>query len=322
MNKTHILLTILLVIVPVVIAGPIQNTHEQALQARTAHLACAVERAKTQLDILNTQTQKDVTQLKSNLDADLTHLKELVTQKNRKGFDDTAKTLRTDLNIARDTIKETRDTKSENENKDKESRDNKKVARDAAKEQLQSAQEAFKTCQNNALKTQAQAMNDIADTATKRWQQKIDDFKAKGIKTDELQNVLDEAKAEKEKLALTISTSDPNELTDAMKAWRESNLHIHARFEIAKLRASISTLEERAATHNTNIDLAPAKKLLEQAEGLLSPGTAYGSGEFESVWKAIKEANQKLKSSIKQAKSLLKKNKTQNNTSKGGSSNE
>ncbi|MBI4449084.1 hypothetical protein HY641_03600 [Candidatus Woesearchaeota archaeon] len=275
---------LILAISPMAFAQDAKEFRGEALNARSAHLDCAVDLAKAQLDINAKYGQVDVSTQKTQLEDAYKAVTDAAAAGDKKTFDDAAKRLRESLNSARKGMR------------------GKTQPADlrAARDEVKAAKDAFKTCNKEAVGKAADAAKKRRDANVEKWQKRLLDLKAKGVDTAKMQDVLDKAKENLGKLE--DAGDDVEKIKQARKDIRTAELHSHANFAIERVRASIAKASEKGLS----VDFADAKALLDEAAAMATPGKEYSEGEFQAVWDKIKEASKKAKDALKSARSTAK----------------
>ncbi len=262
--------------------------------ARLSHINCKIQLTEKQLDLLS-PINSSITSYKSALDTDYAKLQEFATALNNKDFSDyMTKTFKNNLKTAMKAIQDTKkDVKSANITKEQ-----KTTLREAHK----TAISEYADCVNKADKEIADTKGDHLNKWLKHWKNIIDKMKSKGYDTTEMESVVSDAENKLIPAIEAIKTTAKENKRTAMQDARNLHLHLWARFEVARLRSYLNSIDDDAIAQGYSAEVSTINSKLTAVSNLAVPGKSYGPGEFESVWKSIKEAAQLLKDLNKKLK--------------------
>lgn len=266
------------------------------LNARSQHLGCRSDLLKSQAQSLSTLVTAPST---DKLDSDMTQLSQLATSGNVKDFNSFVKNIvKPDFDSVRDNIKSAKaELKALNLTK----AEKKKLLLDS-RVAWKSAIDKFKQCNSQSKRTIADTRKNAIMQDIARWNSQIEKMKAKSIDTTGLESVVADANKLASMLDSAVQAADDAAFKQKVDEVRNSQLHVWARFHIAKIEAYLNNLEPSANEAGLSSKVSEIKALLSEAKQLALSGKKYGEGEFDKTWKDIKDAGELLKSLSKSLK--------------------
>lgn len=273
----------------------VNGSKRNDFNARLAHINCRVQLTETQLGLLM-KINSNLSSHKALLDADYAKLQEFANALNHKEFNKYfTTTFKDNLKNATKDIKESK----KNFRKGNLTNDEKKTIKDEHK----TAIAEYADCINKADKDWAEARGGYLNSWLNKWKNIISKMKEKGYDTAEMESVISDAET---KLLPAIeavkNASSKEEKKSAKESARNLHLHLWARFESARIKSYLSFIESDAIAKGYESDVTAIKAKLDEASALAVSGKKYKEGEFESVWKVIKDASQMLKELNKKVK--------------------
>lgn len=266
----------------------ITETKRNDFNARLSHISCRIDLTKKQIDLLSS-TNTSIGSYKAALDADLAKLKELASAFNNKEFSDYYTT--TFKDNLRNAVKAIKDVKLD-VRKSNLTREEKTSLRTNHK----TAIAEFADCVNKADKELGEKRAGHLNAWLNRWNNIIAKMKEKGYDTSEMESVVSDAQSKLLPALEEIKNASTKEARKtAMQNARNLHLHLWARFEIARVLSYLISIEDEAIEKGYQTEVNAIKAKLTGVSNLVVAGKKYGPGEFDSVWKAIKEATQMLK---------------------------
>ncbi len=127
-------------------------------------------------------------------------------------------------------------------------------------------------------------------------------MKEKGYDAAEMEAVVADAQTKLVPALEAVKNATKSTRKNSMENARNLHLHLWARFEIARLGSYLKSIEANATASGYSSDVDAIKAKLNEASKLAPSGKKYGPGEFETTWKAIKDAAQMLKDLNKKLK--------------------
>lgn len=261
--------------------------------ARLEHIDCRIDLTKKQIDLLSSMNETLI-EHKNTLDTDYAKLKESGDALNHTAFRYAFAELRDDLKeTARDIREVKKDIRTMNKTKEE---------RKVLRENHQTLMREFVLCLNETENKKLDSRIAYLNRWITRWNGAIEEMKAKGYNTSEMESVVMDAQ---EKLipaieALKNSTTENRKML--MEEARSLHLHLWARFQIARVRSYLSSIESDAIAKGYQAEVDAIKTKLNTASTLAVEGKKYGPGEFETTWKTIREATRMLKELNKKLK--------------------
>ena len=255
--------------------------------ARLDHINCRINLVKKQIDLLS-GVDTSLSSYKSLLDTDYSKLQELASSFKVKEFSEYFTNTFKDnfmnafkaIQAAKLNIRKSNLTMEEKISL----RDNHKTAI-----------AEFATCINQADKNLADKRAKYLDAWINRWNNVISKMKEKGFDTSEMEAVVAEAQDKLKPALESVRDSTKDTRKTVMENARALHLHLWAKFEIARVRSYLKSIENDAIAKGYQSEVDAIKAKLDQASNTAVKGKRYKEGEFESVWKLIKDATQMLK---------------------------
>ncbi len=284
-------LVLSMVMTAIVIAqgdSEVNETKRNDFNARLEHISCRIDLTKKQIDLLS-GVNSSIVSLKAPLDSDYTKLQEFANALNHKEFDRYfTTTFKDNLKNAVMAIKDTKkDFRTSNLTAGE-----KKTLRDNHK----TAVSEFANCVNEADKDWADARAGHLNAWINKWNKIIERMKEKGYDTAEMESVVADAQSKLLPALEEIKNANTKEeRKTAMQNARNLHLHLWARFEIARIRSYLASIESDAIAKGYESEVNIIKNKLTAASNLAVSGKRYGPGEFESVWETIRDAAKMLK---------------------------
>lgn len=252
------------------------------------HINCRIQLTEKQLDLLSV-ANSSITSYKSPLDADYTKLQEFATALNHKEF--TSYITTTFKDNLKSAVKAVQDTKKDLKRANL-TQEQKQQLKDGHKEAIA----GFANCTNDAAKNWSEARRGYLNAWIERWKNIISKMNEKGYDTAEMEAVVSDAQSKLiPALEAIKNAATPGLRKTAMENARILHLHLWARFEIARLNSYLKSIEANATAAGYGSDVDAIKAKLAEASKLAPSGKRYGPGEFETTWKAIKDAAQMLR---------------------------
>ncbi len=274
----------------------ISNTKRNDFNARLSHVICRVELTKKQIDTLS-RVNGNLTSYKALLDVDVAKLREFATAYNNKEFSNYFTT--TFKDNLRDSAKAIREAKLIDFRKSNLSKEEKTGLRENHK----TAIAEYADCVNNADNELTEKRIGHLNAWINKWNKIISKMKARGYDTSEMESVVADAQIKLVPALEEIKNADnKDKRRAAMQDARNLHLHLWARFEIARISSYLKSIEEKAVSNGYESEVNAIKSKLTAVSNLTVPGKRYGPGEFDSVWRAIREAAQMLKELNKKLK--------------------
>ncbi len=273
----------------------VKTSKRNDFNARVGHIMCRVDLTKSQIDLLSA-VDSNLSSYKAALDADIAKLKEFAEAMNHKEFDKYfTTTFKDDLKKAVDAIKDAKiDFRKSNLTMEEKT---------TLKQNHKTVIAAFANCTNKAEKDLADKRVDHLDKWIMRWEKVIAKMKGKGYDTTEMESVVSDAKTKLVPALQAIKDATTKEARKtAMQNARNLHLHLWARFEIARIKSYLNSVDDNAAAKGYQAEVDAINAKLDEAAKLAVSGKKYGPGEFEDTWKAIKDAAKMLKDLNKKLK--------------------
>lgn len=273
----------------------VKESKRNDFNARLSHIMCRIDLTKTQIDLLS-GVDSNLTMYKEKLDADAVKLKEFADAMNHKEFGKYFTTsLKDNLKNAVVAIKDAkRDFKNSNLTVEE-----KKTLRVNHK----AAITAFADCVNKADKGWGEKRAGHLNAWINHWNNVISKMKEKGYDTTEMEAVVSDAQSKLLPALEAIKSATTKEARKtAMENAKNLHLHLWARFEIARIKSYLNSVDDDAIAkgYQSEVDAINAK--LTEAANLAVSGKKYKDGEFETVWTAIRDAAKMLKDLNKKLK--------------------
>lgn len=255
--------------------------------ARLEHVTCKIELTKKQIELLIV-VDPELEQHKQVLDEDKLNLQAFAEGWEHKDFNTYLTTIFKD-NL-KNAVKELRDAKL-TLRKSALTRDEKIKIRDNHKIITEEYASCTSIADDNWVKSRVQYLN----AWVLRWNTLLNEMKEGGYDISEMEKVMIEVNEQllPEIENLRDSTKDNRRIF--MQNARSLHLHSWARFEIARINSYLDSVEEKANEKGYQTMVDSIKVKLEEASALASPGKRYAPGEFEAVWKTLKDTVQMLK---------------------------
>ena len=255
--------------------------------ARLDHVRCRIELVKKQINLLS-GVDASLNSYKAPLDTDYLKLQELAATLNSKEFSDYFTTTFKDnlMNAVKAIQDDKRNVRSTNLTREEKTslRDNDKVITSE-----------FAECINKADKNFTESRIKYFGAWINRWNNIISKMKEKGYDTSEMEGIVADTK--KDLLLASDQIKNAGRSGKRIVVENAKNVHLHswARFEIARIRSYLKSIESDSVAkgYQSNVDLIKAK--LDEASNIAVVGKKYKEGEFEGVWKLIRDAAQMLK---------------------------
>ncbi len=266
----------------------IKESKRNDFNARLEHIMCRIELTQGQLELLSS-VNSSLILYKDTLDEDLAKLKEFADAANQKEFGNYFTT--TLKNNLRNAVTAVKNAKIQFRRSNL-TQDEKKTLIDNHK----SAIVEFSDCVNEADNNFAEARASYLSAWISKWNKIIERMKESGYNTDEMKSVVNEAESKLLPALEKIKDAyNKEERKRSMQDARNIHLHLWARFEIARMEAYLKSIEEEAIASGYKEDFSIIKNKLGAISRLAVAGKKYGQGEFDTVWKTIKETNDMLK---------------------------
>lgn len=160
----------------------------------------------------------------------------------------------------------------------------------------------FADCVDKSDRDLAEARKGYLSAWLNRWENIIEKMKEKGHDTSEMESVLADAKNRLIPAREAIKTATKENRRSAMEDARNLHLYLWSRFEIARIRSYLKSIEDEAISAGYESDVNAINQKLTTAGNIAVPGKKHGRGEFESVWREIKDAAKMLKDLNKKLK--------------------
>ena len=264
-----------------------EESKRNDLNARLEHINCRIDLTKKQIDILSS-INPEISSNKAVLDADYSKLQEFAAALSHKDFDKyLTTTFKEDLRDASDAI---RSAKTDLVKKNF-TREQKIALRDSHK----TVMSEFADCVNQADKEMAEARADHLNSWIVKWNNLINGMKSRGDDTTEMQSVVADAQNKLLPAIEKIKISAKDNRRTAMQDARNLHLHLWAKFEVARLRSYLASIENEAADVGYKTEIDTIKNKLQATSNITVAGKRYAPGEFEAVWKSIRDTAQLLK---------------------------
>lgn len=272
----------------------ISESKRNDFNARLAHINCKILLTEKQIDLL-VKVNENLSSHKGILDADYKKLQEFATALNHKDFNNYfTTTFKDNLKKATSEIKEAkRDFRKGNLTKEE-----KKTIKDEHK----TAISEYADCVNKADKERASARADYLNSWINKWNNIIAKMKEKGFDTSGMESVVSDAQTKLLPALEAIKNASAENRKSAIESARNLHLHLWVRFEIARIESYLKSIESDANAKGYQNDVSAIKAKLDEASALAVEGKKYAAGEFETTWKAIKDASQMLKELNKKLK--------------------
>ncbi len=265
----------------------INESKRNDFNAILQHINCRTQLTKTQLDLFSV-ANSSITAFKAPLDVDYAKLQELATALNKKEFTSYMTTTFKDnlKNAVKAVQSEKVNLKKANLTQEQKTQ---------LREDHKTAIAAFANCTNDADKNWSEARAGYLNAWITRWNNIISKMKEDGYDTNEMEAVV--ADAQTKLLPALEAIKDATKATrkSAMENARNLHLHLWARFEIARIASYLKSIEEEASAAGYGGDVVAMRAKLDEASKLAVSGKRYKEGEYETTWKAIKDATQMLK---------------------------
>lgn len=272
----------------------INQTRRYDYTARLQHINCRIQLTKTQIDIFSA-ANNSILVYKAPLDVDYAKMQELANALDHKGFGQYfTTTFKDDLKNAvkavqaeKFGIKKSNITMAQKLN-----------LRTLNKETTS----AFANCTSDADKKWAESRAGYLQAWINRWNNIISKMKEKGYDTTEMESIVADAQSKLLPALEDIKKSGRSNVRSTMELARNIHLNLWARFEIARINSYLKSIESEAALAGYTTEISAIKDKLNQASALAVEGKKYKEGEFENVWKLIKDAAKMLKDLNKKLK--------------------
>ncbi len=264
--------------------------------ARLSHINCKVDLIKKQIDLLS-MIDNNLTSYKTSLDSDFTKLKEFADAMNHKEFDSYfTTTFKDNLGLAVNAVKTAKGAVIRS-NLTKEERSTMKTDHKAIISE-------YADCVNKRGGEVGEKRADHLNSWIEKWNKVIAKMKEKSYETAEMESVVSDAQNKLIPALQTIRDATTKEARKtAMENARNLHLHLWARFEIARIKSYLGSIEDDAIAKGYQADIDAINARLNDADKLAVSGKRYKGGEFETVWMAIKDAAKMLKDLNKKLKS-------------------
>ena len=272
----------------------IEGSKRNDFNARLDHLSCRIDLVKKQIDLLS-GVDASLSSLKAPLDTDYAKLQEFANSFKVKEFSQYFTTTFKDNFMKTYKAIQTAKLQVIRSNLTKEERI-------SLRDNHKTAVAQFAACINEADKNVAEIRAKYLDAWINRWNNVIAKMKEKGFDTTEMEAVVAEAQDKLKPALDSIKTAGKDARKTMMENARALHLHLWAKFEIARVSSYLKSIESDAVAKGYQADVDAIKAKLNEAGNIAVAGKRYKEGEFESVWKLIRDAAQMLKELNKKLK--------------------
>lgn len=283
---------LLFIIASIIVIGAVHaetNESGKYLPLRAENIKCLADWHLAAISSITTIIpDNNLSTWTTKLQDDETQLSTLATAGDNKAFNDFVQnTLRPDLKDADQSVKDLRSNlKTFNITK---------AERQTMRQAFADALATYKTCQSNVESQIIIARADYYEQALQKARDEITNLDAKNISTTDLTTIVNDAETtivQPLKASTNASALKEYCLWDGCKDG--INFHFAAKYAIAKLSAVLLYLTPYADSHNVSV--TSAKTAISTAStNLAAVGTAqYTSGQSDTVWNAIKDAQKSL----------------------------
>ena len=265
----------------------INESKRNDFNARLSHINCKILLTEKQIDLLS-KINENVSSLKSALNADYIKLQEFSAAFNNKEFNnyftttfkDNLKKAVMEINQAKKDFRKSNLTKEE-----------KSILRDDHKKSISE----YSDCINKADKDIADARAGYLNSWINKWNNVITKMKERGYDTSEMESVVSDARIKLLPALEAIKSATAGNRNKVMGTARNLHLYLWTRFEIARLNIYLKSIETDAIAEGYQTEFNAIKGKLTGVSALAVEGKIYGPGEFETIWKAIRDATMMLK---------------------------
>jgi hypothetical protein len=270
------------------------------LEARYSHLVCKINLGIAQSENLADYTSAEtLTDLNDKIISDLEILNGYVELGDVTAFNTYERTtFNPDVKSLQDLIKSlTQNIKALNL-----SDEEKKSIRDSWKESVS----AYSECNSESKKEIVFARSNFIDEQINEWNDAIKAAILAGVDATEMESIVNEAEELSNLLDQAANATTDDQMKSNIEEIRDLHLHLWARFNIAKVDAYLTLVEQQANDSGMQNDVAEIRQLLDEASAKAQPGKVYGDGDFQATWQNIKDASNKLRQLVN---SIKEKNK-------------
>ncbi|MFA5797910.1 MAG: hypothetical protein WC916_07820 [Candidatus Woesearchaeota archaeon] len=282
---------------------------KQALSIRYDHLACKVDFAAAQNDIITKYIGENIaiTSAQEKVRSDLTQLEIYKNSNDQKGFDA----------YVQDTFKndyKTLDKKIGDTKKDFKSYNLTNTSREAFKTDLKAAVKTYNECVSAKEIAMAKVAAKQYEHAETKWAKDIEQMKKKNMSVADVEAVQAEMNARLERLKELIASGNSTAIREYEKEMRSEHLHLWARFEEGRIKGYMKKVEAISGNDTRFKDL---KEKLEEIGKYTAPGYKFKEGDADRVWDGLKNSTRELRETskdiIKQRMETEKENRKQVN---------
>jgi hypothetical protein len=267
-----------------------ENLTRNNLEARYQHMACRAELVKAQAEIMSGMVNS--TPDADTITANIQKLKEYSDAGDVKGFNTYAKTtLTTSFKAFSGKMLASR---NEWVTMNKSRRERREALTEAITD-WKAAIAAFSDCNNNARRNLATVREQQVTAAIEKWNQIISDMKAKNLNTTVMEEVVADAEELNAMLQEANGISDDTAFNAKIEEARQLQLHLWARFNIARIESYMQALEPNVTSDKDKETVSQIRAMLSSSKAIAAKGDKYPEGAFEQVWQNISQAGEKLK---------------------------
>jgi hypothetical protein len=295
--KAIIICALALLILAVPVFADDNATSRNNLEARYTHLSCKAELVKAQSGILSKLVNS--TPGADTIDANMEKLKQYADSGDVKGFNTYAKTTLTSSfkTFGGKLLTARNDYKTLNI-----SRKEKREGLETAVTDWKAAMAAFGDCNNNAKRNLVDVREQDITKTIDNWSSIVSDMKSKGLNTTEQEAVIADAGQLQAMLQDAQQATDDAAFQAKIEEARQLQLHLWARFYIARIESYLQQIEPKAIEAGKTEQVSEIRGLLNSSKAIAANGSKYAEGEFEQTWQNINQAGEKLKELAKSLK--------------------